>query len=274
MNTVSEKVLFRKVFVDNLKYYFEDKKVEGYVYLTSDQEMPKADEYIEDYLHILKNPDGVLKNPDKTYYLLVDRSEYESDDLAELEKHLFDWAEDEYHNGNYEIVDVEDAKDSTLTFQFNSDELVRLIKGLETAVEYAVLDEAMTEPLKQKLKIAFNKLHGDYAKARDEFVSAKYVKVRFGLYNDENDPVYDGWYKPQDGRWNGWLQPYVDEKTFKQICKDIIPTKTNNVSEEHLYSKENLGDEDEWLHEFANQKPNKDGYYDVAHGICWCSEED
>ena len=110
---MSEKVLFRKVFVDNLKYYFEDKKVEGYVYLTSDQEMPKADEYIEDYLHILK-ADGVLTNSDKTYYLLVDRSEYESDDLAELEKHLFDWAEGEYHNGNYEIVDVEDAKDSTM----------------------------------------------------------------------------------------------------------------------------------------------------------------
>ena len=210
---MSEKVLFRKVFVDNLKYYFDDKKVEGYVYLTSDQEMPKADEYIDGYLHILKNPDW-LRNPDKTYYLLVDRSEYESDDLAELEKHLFDWAEDEYHNGNYEIVDVE-PKDEN-----------------------------------------------------------KYVKVRFGLYNDDNDPVYDGWYKPQDGRWNGWLQPYVDEKTFKQICKDIIPTKTDNVFEEHPYSKENLGNEDDWLYEFANQKPNKDGYYDVAHGICWCSEED
>jgi hypothetical protein len=109
MNTVSEKVLFRKVFVDNLKYYFEDKKVEGYVYLTSDQEMPKADEYIEDYLHILK-ADGVLTNSDKTYYLLVDRSEYESDDLAELEKHLFDWAEGLYYNGNYEIVEVDQAK--------------------------------------------------------------------------------------------------------------------------------------------------------------------
>ena len=106
---MSEKVLFKKVFVDNLKYYFEDKKVEGYVYLTSDQEMPKADEYIEDYLHILK-ADGVLTNSDKTYYLLVDRSEYESDDLAELEKHLFDWAEGEYHNGNYEIVEVDQAK--------------------------------------------------------------------------------------------------------------------------------------------------------------------
>ena len=202
---MSEKVLFRKVFVDNLKYYFDDKKVEGYVYLTSDQEMPKADEYIEDYLHILK-ADGVLTNSDKTYYLLVDRSEYESDDLAELEKHLFDWAEDEYHNGNYEIVDVE-PKDEN-----------------------------------------------------------KYVKVRFGLYNDDNDPVYDGWYKPQDGRWNGWLQPYVDEKTYKQIYNDIKP------SEQEMQSYDE--DEREYWDDIKNQKPNKDGYYDVAHGICWCSEED
>ena len=156
-----------------------------------------------------------------------------------------------------------------LTFEFTMDELVMLIKGLETAVDQKVLNQETTEPLETKFKIAFNKLHSEHVKVRDE-----YVKVRFGLYNDDNDPVYDGWYKPQDGRWNGWLQPYVDEKTFKQICKDIIPTKTDNVSEEHLYSKENLGDEDEWLHEFANQKPNKDGYYDVAHGICWCSEED
>ena len=96
---MSEKVLFRKVFVDNLISWDDDKKVEGYVYLTSDQEIPKADEYIENHLHIYKNVS------DKKYHLFLDRSDIASDDLAELEKHLFDWAEGEYHNGNYEIVD-------------------------------------------------------------------------------------------------------------------------------------------------------------------------
>ena len=103
---MSEKVLFRKVFVDNLISWDDDKKVEGYVYLTSDQEMPKADEYIENHLYILKNAEGC----DKQYHLFLDRSDIESDDLAELEKHLFDWAEGEYHNGNYEIVDVDQVK--------------------------------------------------------------------------------------------------------------------------------------------------------------------
>ena len=103
---MSEKVLFRKVFVDNLISWDDDKKVEGYVYLTSDQEIPKADEYIENHLYILKNAEGC----DKQYHLFLDRSDIESDDLAELEKHLFDWAEGEYHNGNYEIVDVDQVK--------------------------------------------------------------------------------------------------------------------------------------------------------------------
>ena len=201
---MSEKVLFRKVFVDNLISWGTDEKVEGYVYLTSDQEMPEADEYIENHLHIYKN----AKGSDKKYHLALDRSDIASDDLAELEKHLFDWAEGEYHNGNYEIVDVD------------------------------------VEP-------------------KDD---SKYVKVRFGLYNDDNDPVYDGWYKPQDGRWNGWLQPYVDEKTFKQIYNDIKP------SEQEMQSYDE--DEREYWDDIKNQKPNKDGYYDVAHGICWMSEED
>jgi len=95
---------------------------------------------------------------------------------------------------------------------------------------------------------------------------SEYVKVRFGLFNDDNDPVYDGWYKLQDGRWNGWLQPYCDEKTFKQIYNDIKP------SEQEMQSYDE--DEREYWDDIKNQKPNKDGYYDVAHGICWCSEDD
>ena len=148
-----------------------------------------------------------------------------------------------------------------LTFEFKMDELVMLIKGLETAVDQKVLNQETTEPLETKFKIAFNKLHSEHVKVRDE-----YVKVRFGLYNDDNDPVYDGWYKPQDGRWNGWLQPYVDEKTYKQIYNDIKP------SEQEMQSYDE--DEREYWDNIKNQKPNKDGYYDVAHGICWCSEED
>ena len=148
-----------------------------------------------------------------------------------------------------------------LTFEFTMDELVMLIKGLETAVDQKVLNQETTEPLETKFKIAFNKLHSEHVNTVSE-----YVKTRFGLYNDEDDPVYDGWYKPQDGRWNGWLQPYVDEKTYKQIYNDIKP------SEQEMQSYDE--DEREYWDDIKNQKPNKDGYYDVAHGICWMSEED
>ena len=159
--------------------------------------------------------------------------------------------------------------ENTAKFEFNMDQLVYLIKGLDTAVEYAVLNPEDTKDLRTRFNNEFKTLYNEHKKTQPE-----YVECRFGLYNDEGDPVYSGWYKPQEGRWNGWLQPYCDEETFKQIRKDIIPTKTANVSEEHMYSKENLGEEDEWLADFANQKPNKDGYYDVGHGICWMSEAD
>ena len=149
----------------------------------------------------------------------------------------------------------------TAKFEFNMDQLVYLIKGLDTAVEYAVLNPEDTKDLKTRFNKAFKTLYNEHKKTQPE-----YVKVRFGLFNDEDDPVYDGWYKPQDGRWNGWLQPYCDEKTFKQIYNDIKP------SEQEMQSYDE--DEREYWDDIKNQKPNKDGYYDVAHGICWMSEED
>ena len=87
-----------------------------------------------------------------------------------------------------------------------------------------------------------------------------FIKTKFGLY-EEGTPVYEGYYLPNN-RWNGWLQPLVDEKTFKKIVKDVFPTEWND-SEDRGY----------W-EDFKNQKPNKHGLYDVAWGICWMSEDD
>tara|TARA_R100000734_G_C3303453_1_gene93981 strand:+ start:678 stop:950 length:273 start_codon:yes stop_codon:yes gene_type:complete len=86
------------------------------------------------------------------------------------------------------------------------------------------------------------------------------IKTKFGLY-EEGTPVYEGYYLPNN-RWNGWLQPLVDKKTFKKIVKDVFPTEWND-SEDRGY----------W-EDFKNQKPNKDGLYDVSWGICWMSEDD
>jgi hypothetical protein len=54
----------------------------------------------------------------------------------------------------------------------------------------------------------------------------------------------------------------VDEENFKKIVKDIFPTEWDD-DDDRLY----------W-EDFKNQKPNKDGLYDVAWGICWMSEDD
>ena len=84
--------------------------------------------------------------------------------------------------------------------------------------------------------------------------------TKFGLY-DEDTPIYEGFFVPNN-RWNGWLQPFVNEETFKKIIKDILPT-------------DYLDEEDQsYWEDFKNQKPNKFGLYDVSWGICWMSEND
>ena len=92
---------FRKVYVDNLISWDHDRTVKGYVYLTSDQDFPKANDYIEDHLYILHD-----ENSDKPFHLLLDRSDYQSNHLIDLETMLFDWANGEYHDGTYRIVEV------------------------------------------------------------------------------------------------------------------------------------------------------------------------
>lgn len=87
-----------------------------------------------------------------------------------------------------------------------------------------------------------------------------FIKTKFGLY-DEDTPIYEGYYLPNN-RWNGWLQPLVDEENFKKIIKDIIPSDWDD-------------DEDRsYWEDFKNQKPNDNGLYDVSWGICWMSEND
>ena len=88
------------------------------------------------------------------------------------------------------------------------------------------------------------------------------VKVRFGFFNNEDDPIYDGFCNPNEDFWNGWLQPYVNESTFKQIVRQVFPYNGHDV------------DDREFWEEFLNQKPNKDGLYDVGFGFCWMMEED
>ena len=89
------------------------------------------------------------------------------------------------------------------------------------------------------------------------------VKVRFGFFNDKNDPIYDGFYNPLYPRWNGWLNPYVTKEIFDKIVEDVVPKVFDP----------NFDDEDFWI-ELRDQEPNKDGLYYVGCGLTWMSEED
>ena len=68
-----------------------------------------------------------------------------------------------------------------------------------------------------------------------------FIKTKFGLY-DEDTPIYEGYYLPNN-RWNGWLQPLVDEENFKKIIKDIMPSDWDDV------------DDRSYWEDFKNQKP-------------------
>ena len=95
---------FRKLYVMDW-YDWDDNKVNGFIYLPENRDIPTAPDFIDNWLHIREN-----SNSDKKYYMLLDRGEYERDKLEDLENILFNWAEGEYHQGSYKIIDIENQK--------------------------------------------------------------------------------------------------------------------------------------------------------------------
>ena len=136
---MTEVTTFRKVFVENL-LDMDDNRVSGYVYLTEGQEKPKGDDWLDHYLHIVKNDYKHKHYGNKDYMLFVDRSEYSSNDISELEKYLFDWAEGEYHKGEYIII--EPTQERSIHNQFpefdDKEGFTKLLLGL---ANYDFVDE-------------------------------------------------------------------------------------------------------------------------------------
>jgi len=136
---MTEVTTFRKVFVEEMKDWDEN-KISGYVYLTEGQEKPTSDEYMDHYLHIVKNDYKHKHYGNKDYMLFVDRSEYSSNDVSELEKYLFDWAKGEYHEGKYIII--EPTQERSIHNQFpefdDKEGYVKLLLGL---ANYDFVDE-------------------------------------------------------------------------------------------------------------------------------------
>lgn len=86
---------------------YEENKMDGFVYLKEGQDIPTKPDYIQNYYHILKN-EGYdhTHYGTKAFYLMVDRGEYQSDQLTDLENILFDWLEGECFEGTYKIEEV------------------------------------------------------------------------------------------------------------------------------------------------------------------------
>ena len=127
--------IFRKVFVDNMKDYYETEKVSGYIYLTEGQEKPNEGTYIENHLYILENNPKLTQ--DKAYHLFLDRTDYESDNIKELEGYLFEWAKGDYHNGKYEIIDESDLIEVYFGFieGWHFDHDLKIYKGYKTKTD-------------------------------------------------------------------------------------------------------------------------------------------
>ncbi len=108
----------REVLMKDLNYHHSDEDgmefIKGFIYTqTKDEEA--YSEYLQENIHIeftMKE----LKNEGK-YYLLLERSEWISDDLAFLESKLMEWMEYEGYASNIVINDdnnnTEDRKENT-----------------------------------------------------------------------------------------------------------------------------------------------------------------
>ena len=130
---------FRRLKVTNWLDY-EEGQLDGFIYLTEGSEIPTKPDYIQNYLHILKN-EGFdhTHYGTKAFYLNVDRGEYQSDQLTDLENILFDWAEGEYHQGTYKI---EEIKQRSIHNQFpNFDDKEGFNKLLNELDKYGFVDE-------------------------------------------------------------------------------------------------------------------------------------
>lgn len=110
-----EPLKLKRVFVYDAMTY-DDEPCAGVVYLEPDQEWESGD-YLENYWHIrleTSRPlkaytEQALRNVECHYALMLERSEYYSDDdtlpeLSRLEAILFEWISGEHDGRNVELI--------------------------------------------------------------------------------------------------------------------------------------------------------------------------
>tara|TARA_R110000751_G_scaffold3147_1_gene16019 strand:- start:544 stop:873 length:330 start_codon:yes stop_codon:yes gene_type:complete len=86
----------------------------------------------------------------------------------------------------------------------------------------------------------------------------EYIECEFYL---SDSPTFKGYRQPKVSYWNGWLQPFVDEKVFIQIHNYFKDLDENGKLDEDILS------------DFLTCSKNEDGLYALGMGLCWSEEE-
>jgi len=92
-------------------------------------------------------------------------------------------------------------------------------------------------------------------------------KIKFCMHGDDSVavseggwPIFEGY---DGGRWNGWLDPMVTEKTYQSIVDWNL---------QELERHPELKEDEYWMetiNEMQNTKPLIDGLYSIGWGLCW-----
>ena len=108
MNTIWYR---REVRMKDLNYHHSDEDgtefIKGFIYTLTKDEDPYS-EFLQENMHI-EIADERFRGEGK-YYLILERSEYQSDDLASLEKLLMEWMEYEGYADNVVLIDCDETK--------------------------------------------------------------------------------------------------------------------------------------------------------------------
>lgn len=92
-------------------------------------------------------------------------------------------------------------------------------------------------------------------------------KARFTFDEDEDFPIFRGWYDPQNRYWNGWCNPYFDKHT--RNC--FIALQKSYLDEMHKGKAYNEQDQEffDGLLSIEPQEINGKELYYFGGFYCW-----
>ena len=95
----------------------------------------------------------------------------------------------------------------------------------------------------------------------------KLINAKFTFTEDDDFPIFNGWYDPENRYWNGWANPY-----FTKTTRDSFIALQKSMLDE-TYKGEPYEEQDqEFIDELLSIEPQeingKELYY-FGGSICW-----